>query len=54
MDKKSIVLALNRKGWRARVIHDNLVATFDREAIPYGITMTYLCETQVSPDDRPQ
>jgi hypothetical protein len=33
MDQESIVLYLPRKGWTARVIHDDLVATLGEEAI---------------------
>jgi hypothetical protein len=51
MDQKSIVLYLNRKGWMARVIHDDLVATLGDEAIAYSTVTKYLREAQTGPDD---
>jgi hypothetical protein len=51
MDQKSVVLYLNRKGWMARVIHDDLVATLGEEAIAYSNMTKYLREAQTSPDD---
>jgi hypothetical protein len=50
MDQKSIVLDLNRNGWMARVIHDDLVATLG-EAIAYGTVTKYLREAQTGRDD---
>jgi hypothetical protein len=44
MDQKSIVLYLNRKGWTAQVIHDDLVARLGEEAIAYRTMMKYLRE----------
>jgi hypothetical protein len=35
MDQKALVLYLNRKGWMARVIHDDLVAAFGEEDSDY-------------------
>jgi hypothetical protein len=51
MDQKSIVLYLNRKGWTARVIHDDLVATLGEEAMEYSMVTKSLHEAQTSPDD---
>jgi hypothetical protein len=51
MDQKSIGLYLNRKGWTARVIHDDLVATFGMEAIAYSTMTKYLREAQTGPDE---
>jgi hypothetical protein len=42
MDRKSIALDLNRKGWMARVIHDDLVVTLGEEAIAYSTVTKYL------------
>jgi hypothetical protein len=42
---------LNRKGWTARVIHNDLVATLGEEAIAYITTMKFLREALISPDD---
>jgi hypothetical protein len=53
MDQRSIVLYLNRKGWMARVIHDNLVATLGEEAIAYSSMTKYIREVQTGPDDAP-
>jgi hypothetical protein len=49
MGQKSIVLDLNRKGWMARVIHDDLVATLREEALAYITVTKYLREAQISP-----
>jgi hypothetical protein len=38
------VLSLNRKGWMARVIHDDLGATLGEEAIAYSTVTKYLRE----------
>jgi hypothetical protein len=51
MDPRSIVLYLNRTGWMARVIHDDLAATLGEEAIACGSVTKYLCEAQTGPDD---
>jgi hypothetical protein len=51
MDQKSIVLYLNRKGWMARIIHDDRVATLGKEAIAYSTVMKYLSEAHTGPDD---
>jgi hypothetical protein len=36
MGQESIVLHLNRKGWTARVIDEDLVATLGEESIAYS------------------
>jgi hypothetical protein len=51
MDHKSIALYFNRKGWMARVIHDDLVVTLGEEAIAYSTVTKYLREAQTGPDD---
>jgi hypothetical protein len=51
MDQRSIVLYLNRKGWMARVIHDDLVTTLGEEAIAHSTVTNYLREVQTGPDD---
>jgi hypothetical protein len=51
MDQRSIVLYRNRKGWMARVIHNDLVATLGEEAIAYRTVTKYLREVQTGPDD---
>jgi hypothetical protein len=50
MDQRSIVLYLNRKGWRAQVIHDDLVATLGEKAIAYSNIPKYLREAQTGRD----
>jgi hypothetical protein len=42
MDQRSIVLYLNRKGWTAQVIRDDLVATLDAQAVAYRTATGYL------------
>jgi hypothetical protein len=54
MNQRSIALYLNRKGWTARVIQDDLVATLGGEAIAYGTLTKYLREAQTGPDDATQ
>jgi hypothetical protein len=49
MDEQAIVLYLNRNGWTALVIHDNLVSTLCKEAIAYSTVRKYLREVQTSP-----
>jgi hypothetical protein len=51
MDQRSIVLYLDRNGWMARVIHDDLVATLCEEAMAYITVRKYLHEAQPGPDD---
>jgi hypothetical protein len=51
MDPRSIVLYLNRKGWMARVIHDDLVATLGEEAIAYSTVTKYIREAKTGPHD---
>jgi hypothetical protein len=51
MDQRLIVLYLNRKGWVARVIHDDLAATLGEEAIAYSTVTKYLREAQAGPGD---
>jgi hypothetical protein len=51
MDQRSIVLYLNRKGWMARVIQDDLVATLGDERIAYSTVTKYLREVQTGPDN---
>jgi hypothetical protein len=51
MDQRSVVLSLNRKGWMAPVIHDDLVATLGEEAIAYSTVTKYFREAQTGPDD---
>jgi hypothetical protein len=51
MGQRSIVLYLNRNGWMARVIHDELEATLGEEAIAYGTVTKYLREAQTGRDD---
>jgi hypothetical protein len=51
MDQKSIVLYLNRKGWTARVIHDDLVATLGEKAIADSTVTKYVREAQTGLDD---
>jgi hypothetical protein len=51
MDQRSIVLYLNRNGWMARVIHDDLVARLGEEAIAYSTVKIYLREAQIGPED---
>jgi hypothetical protein len=49
MGPKSIALYLDRKGWTARVIHDNFVATLGEEAVTYSTATRYLPEPQIDP-----
>jgi hypothetical protein len=42
MDEKSIAFYLNRKGWTARLIPDDLVSILDEEAIPCSNVRKYL------------
>jgi hypothetical protein len=51
MDQRLIVPYLKRKGWMARLIHDDLVPTLGEEAITYSTVSTYLHEAQRGPDD---
>jgi hypothetical protein len=51
MDQRSIVFYLNTKGWMARVIHDDLVATLGEEAIAYSTVTKYLREAQTGRND---
>jgi hypothetical protein len=51
MDQRSIVLYLNRKGWMARVIHDDLVATLGEKGIAYSNMTKSFREAQTGPDD---
>jgi hypothetical protein len=51
MDQKSIVLYLNRKGWMARVIHDDLAATLGEEALAYSTVMKSLRVARINPRD---
>jgi hypothetical protein len=51
MDQRSIVLYLNRKGWTAPVIHDDLVATLDAEAMVYRPVTNYLRAVRIIPRD---
>jgi hypothetical protein len=51
MDQKSIVLDLNRKGWMARVTHDDLVVPLGEEAVAYRTVTKYFGEAPTSPDD---
>jgi hypothetical protein len=51
MNQKSIVLYLSGKGWMARVIHDDLIATPSEEAIASGTVTKYLRKVQISPGD---
>jgi hypothetical protein len=51
MDQRSIVLYLNRNGWMARVIHDDLVATLGEEGVAYSTVRKYLHEAQTGLDD---
>jgi hypothetical protein len=48
IDQKSIVLDLIRKSWTVQVIHDDLVATLDEQAIAYSTVMKYLREEQIN------
>jgi hypothetical protein len=51
MEQRSFVLYLNRKGWKAQVTHDDLVATLGEKAIAYSNIPKYLREAQTCPDD---
>jgi hypothetical protein len=51
MEQKSIVFDCKRKGWMARVIHDDFVGTPGEEAITYSMVTKYLREAQISPVD---
>jgi hypothetical protein len=51
MDQRSLVLYLNRNGWMAQLVHDDLVATLCEEAIAYSTVRKYLHEVQTGPDD---
>jgi hypothetical protein len=51
VDQKSIALYLNRKGWTARAIHDDLVSILSEEAIAYRTVRKYFREAQTGPDD---
>jgi hypothetical protein len=51
MDKRSIVLDLNRKGLMAHVIHQDLVATLAEEAIAYSTVTNYLRAARIIPRD---
>jgi hypothetical protein len=51
MDKQSLLLYLNRKGWTARVIDNDLVPTFGEEAVAYSTVTKYLHEAQISPGE---
>jgi hypothetical protein len=46
IDRKSIGLYLNRKGWTTRVIHDDLADALGEEAIAYRIVTKYLREAR--------
>jgi hypothetical protein len=51
MDLRSIVLYLDKNGWAAKIIHDNLVGTVAREASAYSIVTKYFREAQIGPGD---
>jgi hypothetical protein len=53
MDQRSIVIYLNRKGWMARVIDDDLVAMLGEEAIAYSTVTNYLRAARIIPHDAP-
>jgi hypothetical protein len=48
MDPKLIVLYLDRKGWTAHEVHDNLVATFAEETIAYSTITWFLHEARIN------
>jgi hypothetical protein len=48
MPQQSIVFSLNRKGWTAQVIHDDLVATLGEDVIAYRAVTKYLRSVQIS------
>jgi hypothetical protein len=54
MDKRSIVLYLNRKGWTAQVMHDDLVATLGEEALAYITVTNYPWAARIIPRDATQ
>jgi hypothetical protein len=51
MDQRAIDLYLNRKGWMARVIHDDLISTLGEKAVAYSSVRKSLREVQTGPDD---
>jgi hypothetical protein len=51
MHPKSIVLYLRRKGWTAREIHNDLVATLGEEVITYSTVTKYLREARINSAD---
>jgi hypothetical protein len=51
MDRRSIVLYLNKNGWTAQLIHDNLVGTVAKEATAYGTMTKSFREAQIGPGD---
>jgi hypothetical protein len=51
MDRRSIVLYLNKNGWTAQIIHDNLVGTVAKEATTYSTVTQYFREAQIGPGD---
>jgi hypothetical protein len=53
LNRQSIVLCLNRKGWTARVVHDDLVAALSEEAIAFCMVTKCLREAQISLRDPP-
>jgi hypothetical protein len=51
MDLRSMGLYLNKSGWRAEVIHDDLVETVAREATAHSTVTKYHREAQIGPRD---
>jgi hypothetical protein len=51
MDRRSVVLYLDRKGWMARVIRNDLIATLGEEVLAYIPVTKYLGEVQTGRDD---
>jgi hypothetical protein len=51
MDKRSIVLFLNRRGLTAQVIHKHLAATLGEESIAYSTVTNYLLAARIIPGD---
>jgi hypothetical protein len=49
MDRRSIVLYLNRKGRTAQIIHDDLAAALSAEAIAYNTVTIYLRMARIIP-----